>query len=72
MGNKAGGLTTIYEKSLGAIAGPQYVAGMVAGRDSTDQIIYAKLMGTGIADVAAAKLAYETAKTAGVGMEMDW
>ena len=48
------------------------VAGMVAGRDNADQIIYAKLMGTGIADVAAAKLAYETAKTAGVGMEMDW
>jgi ornithine cyclodeaminase/alanine dehydrogenase-like protein (mu-crystallin family) len=29
-------------------------------------------MGTGVADVAAAKLAYESAKAAGLGMEMDW
>jgi alanine dehydrogenase len=48
------------------------VAGMVAGRDNSGQIIYAKLMGTGVADVAAAKLAYESAKSAGLGMEMDW
>ncbi len=48
------------------------VAGMVAGRDNAEQIVYAKLMGTGIADVAAAKLAYDSAKAAGAGMEMDW
>lgn len=48
------------------------VAGMVSGRDNPDQIVYAKLMGTGIADVAAAKLAYEKAKGMGLGMEMDW
>ena len=28
--------------------------------------------GTGVADVAAAALAYEKAKAAGVEMEMDW
>ena len=48
------------------------VAGLIAGRDSAEQIVYAKLMGTGVADVAAAKLAYDTAKAAGAGMEMDW
>ena len=48
------------------------VAGKVKGRDNDQQIIYAKLMGTGVADVAAAALAYEKAKAAGVGMEMDW
>jgi ornithine cyclodeaminase/alanine dehydrogenase-like protein (mu-crystallin family) len=29
-------------------------------------------MGTGVADVAAAKLAYDRAKAAGAGMEMDF
>jgi len=48
------------------------VAGTVSGRENRDQIVYAKLMGTGVADVAAAKLAYDRAKAAGVGMEMDW
>jgi len=48
------------------------VAGTAAGRDTADQIILAKLMGTGVADVAAAKLAYDRAKAAGVGLEMDW
>jgi alanine dehydrogenase len=48
------------------------VTGTVTGRDNRDQIVYAKLMGTGVADVAAAKLAYDKAKAAGVGMEMDW
>ena len=37
-----------------------------------DQIIYAKLMGTGVADVAAAKLAHDNAKSRGLGMEMEW
>ena len=48
------------------------VAGLVPGRDRRDQVIYAKLMGTGIADVAAAKLAYDRARAEGVGMEMEW
>ena len=48
------------------------VASVVSGRDNPEQVIYAKLMGTGVADVAAAKLAYERAKSKGLGMEMDW
>jgi len=48
------------------------VSGAVTGRDSNDQIVYAKIMGTGVADVAAAKLAYDSAKAAGLGTEMDW
>ncbi len=48
------------------------VAGIVPGRDNKDQIIFAKLMGTGVADVAAAKLAYDRAKAQGLGMEMDF
>lgn len=48
------------------------VAGVVAGRDNPDQIIFAKLMGTGVADVAAAKLAYDKARTNGLGTEMEW
>ena len=48
------------------------VAGVVQGRDDKDQIIYTKLMGTGVADVAAAKLAYDRAKAMGLGLEMDW
>ena len=48
------------------------VAGVTTGRDSAEQIVYVKLMGTGIADVAAAKLAYDSAKAAGLGTEMDW
>ena len=48
------------------------VSGAVSGRDSNDQVVYAKIMGTGVADVAAAKLAYDSAKAAGLGTEMDW
>ena len=48
------------------------VSGAVTGRDSNDQVVYAKIMGTGVADVAAAKLAYDSAKAAGLGTEMDW
>ena len=48
------------------------VAGTVSGRDNPRQIIYAKLMGTGVADVAAAKLAYQQAKAKGLGLEMEW
>ena len=48
------------------------VAGTVSGRDNHDQIIYAKMMGTGVADVAAAKLAYDKATEMGLGTEMEW
>ncbi|HIN36875.1 MAG TPA: ornithine cyclodeaminase family protein [Dehalococcoidia bacterium] len=48
------------------------VSGAVTGRDSKDQVVYAKIMGTGVADVAAAKLAYDSAKAAGLGTEIDW
>ena len=48
------------------------VSGTVPGRDNESQVVYAKLMGTGVADVAAAKLAYDTAKEQGLGTEMDW
>ena len=48
------------------------VAGTIQGRTNADEIIYAKLMGTGVADVAAAKLAYDNAKAAGLGQEMEW
>ena len=48
------------------------VSGAITGRDSEDQIVYAKIMGTGVADVAAAKLAYDSAKAKGLGLEMDW
>ncbi|MDP6548980.1 MAG: ornithine cyclodeaminase family protein [Dehalococcoidia bacterium] len=48
------------------------VAGTAAGRDTADQIILAKLMGTGVADVASAKLACDRATTAGIGLEMEW
>jgi ornithine cyclodeaminase/alanine dehydrogenase-like protein (mu-crystallin family) len=48
------------------------VASVVSGRDNPEQVIYAKLMGTGVADVAAAKLAYDRARAKGLGMEMDW
>ncbi len=48
------------------------VAGTVSGRDNPRQIVYAKLMGTGVADVAAAKLAYQQAKAKGLGLKMEW
>ena len=48
------------------------VSGTITGRDSKDHVVYAKIMGTGVADVAAAKLAYDSAKAAGLGTEMDW
>ena len=48
------------------------VAKTLPGRDDPGRIILAKLMGTGVADVAAAKLAYDRAKAQGLGLEMDW
>ena len=48
------------------------VAGLVQGRRSPDERIYVKLMGTGIADVAAAKLAYDMAMEKGAGVEMEF
>ena len=48
------------------------VCGSISGRDDEGQIVYAKLMGTGVADVAAAKLAYDMALAQGLGTELDW
>ncbi len=48
------------------------VSGAVTGRDDQGQVVYAKIMGTGVADVAAAKRAYDSAKAQGLGTEMDW
>jgi alanine dehydrogenase len=48
------------------------VAGVIPGRESPEEIIYAKLMGTGVADVAAAKLAYDRVRAKGVGLEVEW
>ena len=48
------------------------ISGAVTGRDNQGQTVYAKIMGTGVADVAAAKLAYDCAKAKGLGQEMDW
>ena len=48
------------------------VAKTVIGRDSEEQVVYAKIMGTGVADVAAAKLAYDSAKEKGLGTEIEW
>ena len=47
-------------------------AGVVAGRVSADHMVYCKLMGTGIADVAAARVVWERAEALDVGVEMDW
>ena len=48
------------------------VAGSIPGRASTDEIVYCKLMGTGLADVAAAKVVWERAEQLGIGTVMDW
>ena len=48
------------------------VAKAVTGRDSEEEVVYAKIMGTGVADVAAAKLAYDSAKKKGLGTEIEW
>ncbi len=47
-------------------------AGVVPGRAESDGIIYCKLMGTGLADVAAAKLALERAQELEIGVQIDW
>ena len=47
-------------------------AGIVPGRTGADEIIYCKLMGTGLADVAAAKLALDRAKELEIGVDVDW
>jgi ornithine cyclodeaminase/alanine dehydrogenase-like protein (mu-crystallin family) len=48
------------------------VSGSIKGRGGPQEIIYAKMMGTGVADVAAAKLAYDRAQALGLGTSMDW
>ncbi len=48
------------------------VAGTIPGRASSDEIVYCKLMGTGLADVAAAKVVWERAEQLDIGTVMDW
>ena len=48
------------------------VAGKASGRVNRDEIIYVKLQGTGVADIAATKLAYDKARAQGLGTEMDF
>ena len=48
------------------------VAGAAPRSRGLNENTYVKLMGTGIADVAAAKLAYDLAKEKGVGVEMEF
>ena len=48
------------------------VSKTIVVRDNSEQIIFAKLMGTGVADVCAAKLAYDNATTKNLGMELPW
>lgn len=48
------------------------VAGTIAGRLADDDVVYCKLMGTGLADVAAAKAVWDRAEELGVGLEIDW
>lgn len=47
-------------------------AGVVPGRANADEVVYCKLMGTGAADTAAAKLVWERAEAMGIGAVMDW
>lgn len=48
------------------------IADVVPGRQSEEETIYVKHMGIGLADVAAAKFAYEKAVEKGVGIEMEF
>ena len=48
------------------------VSETIAIRENSEQIIFAKLMGTGVADVCAAKLAYDNAKATNLGIELPW
>ena len=48
------------------------VSGLVPGRMGSDEIVYCKLMGTGLADVAAAKVVLDRAERLGIGTEFDW
>lgn len=48
------------------------VAGTIPGRTSGDEVVYCKLMGTGLADVAAAKAVWQRAERMDIGMVMDW
>ena len=48
------------------------VAGTMAGRLTDNDVVYCKLMGTGLADVAAAKVVWERAEALDAGLEIDW
>ena len=47
-------------------------AGIVPGRAAADEIVYCKLMGTGLADLAAAQLVWQRAEHHNLGTLMDW
>ena len=47
-------------------------AGIVPGRASPAEIVYCKLMGTGLADLAAAQLVWQRAERHNLGTLMDW
>ena len=48
------------------------LAGAIPGRAASDEIVYCKLMGTGLADVAAAKVVWDKAEERNIGTVMDW
>ena len=48
------------------------VAGSAPGRADAGEVVYCKLMGTGVADVAAARLVWQRAEERGIGTELDW
>ena len=47
-------------------------AGIVPGRAAANEIVYCKLMGTGLADLAAAQLVWQRAEHHNLGTLMDW
>ena len=47
-------------------------AGIVPGRASPHEIVYCKLMGTGLADIAAAQLVWQRAEQRNLGAVIDW
>lgn len=47
-------------------------AGIVPGRAYPDEIVYCKLMGTGLADIAAAQLVWQRAEQRNLGTVIDW
>lgn len=61
----------IDEEHIAAELG-ELVAGIAPGRTGDDQITLFKSVGLGLQDVAAACAAYERARRAGIGVEIEW